>query len=568
VEHIRIDGHLFAEMIFAGAQNLKKNAKRVDDLNVFPVPDGDTGTNMTLSFTSGANELRKNLSEHLGKAVQALSKGLLMGARGNSGVILSQLFRGFGKAVSDKAYVDAIGFAEALQEGVETAYKAVMKPVEGTILTVSKEAAKAGLIKAKRENNITLVMNEVLKAAKEALERTPQQLPILRQVGVVDAGGQGLVYVYEGFLSVLRGETKTEDEIVAANLHTLDDLADAAHDQLPAQANMRPEEIEFGYCTEFIINLDKTYKGKFDEKEFREQMSKFGDSLLVISDEELVKVHIHAEYPGDVLSFAQKYGHFKKIKIENMREQLQTILDEEVHKESVTSQAQEINKSQSREKAPIGILAVAAGEGLEEIFKSLGVDALIHGGQTMNPSTEDIVKAIAEANAESILILPNNGNIIMAAEQAKELVDIPVEVVPTKTIPQGIAACIAFDPTQDLKTNAEQMGRAAKQVTTGLITHAVRDSKFGDLEIKEGDYLGIKEKDIVAAEQDLNLVCTKLIQNLINDETSVVTIIYGEEASPEMTDQLTEFISSNYPDIEVEVHYGGQPVYTYIFSIE
>lgn len=491
MEHKQIDGHLFAQMVFAGAEHLKANSKKVDDLNVFPVPDGDTGTNMTLSITSGANELKKNATDHLGKAAQALSKGLLMGARGNSGVILSQLFRGFGKAVSEMANMDAQSFAHALQQGVDAAYKAVMKPVEGTILTVAKEAAKAAVEKAKRESDITVVMAEVLRTSKEALARTPQQLAILKEVGVVDAGGQGLVHVYEGFLAILRGEEVSMLQDYGSSSASQHDLTEMAHDHLPAQANMRPEDIEFGYCTEFIIDLNDQYAGSFAEDSFREAMSQFGDSLLVISDDELVKVHIHAEYSGEVLSYAQQYGHFKKIKIENMREQLETIHEE------VQSKAGHAEEVPPVKKQPYAILAVAAGDGLEEIFKSLLVDVIIRGGQTMNPSTEDIVRAAEQVNAEKIIILPNNSNIIMAAEQAKELINVPTEVIPTKSIPQGISALIAFDQSNDLEQNKNQMLDAIAQVKTGQVTHAVRDSKFGDLEIKEGDFLGIVEKDIV-----------------------------------------------------------------------
>lgn len=564
MEYTKIDGHLFAQMIFAGADYLKINSKRVDDLNVFPVPDGDTGTNMTLSITSGANELRKNASANLGTAAQSLSKGLLMGARGNSGVILSQLFRGFGKAVSEFAEIDAGQFAHALQQGVDAAYKAVMKPVEGTILTVAKMAAKAAIEKVKKESNITLIMQEVVQAAKVALAKTPDQLPILKEVGVIDAGGQGLVYVYEGFLAVLRGEEVPELAEDMTKKFTLDEITDMAHDHLPAQANMRPEDIEFGYCTEFIIGLNEVYAGTFAEDSFRESISRFGDSLLVISDDELVKVHIHAEYPGEVLSFAQQYGHFKKIKIENMREQLETI-HEEVR---TTNQPTNERRKESDFKQPYAILAVAAGPGLEEIFKSLDVDVIIRGGQTMNPSTEEIVRAAEQVHAEKIIILPNNSNIIMAAEQAKELLEIPTEVIPTKSIPQGIAALISFDPSADLIHNKTLMSQALSQVKTGQVTHAVRDSKFGDIEINEGDFLGINEKDIVVAEPDLISVSQKLITTMIDDETSVVTIIYGEEATEEMAEELKAYISSNFPDVEVEVHYGGQPVYTFLFSVE
>lgn len=560
MEHFKIDGQLFSQMVQAGAERLKANSKKVDDLNVFPVPDGDTGTNMTLSITSGVNEMLKKTTSHIGEAAQALSKGLLMGARGNSGVILSQLFRGFGKAVTDFSEIDAKQFADALYQGVEAAYKAVMKPVEGTILTVAKEAAKAAVEKARREKNVTAIMSEALKVAKEALAKTPEQLPILKQVGVVDSGGQGLVFVYEGFLSALHGEvTISETPVISSSV---DSLGDIAHEDLPAQANMRPEDIVFGYCTEFIIGLNDTYRGVFNEGAFRQSMDKFGDSLLVISDDELVKVHIHTEYPGEVLSFAQQYGHFKKIKIENMREQLVSIHEE------VKDRGDNTNAETSAVKQPYALVAVAAGDGLEEIFKSLDVDVVIKGGQTMNPSTEDFVRAIEKVNAERIIILPNNSNIIMAAEQATQIIDTPAVVVPTKTIPQGISALIAFDPTADLEENKSQMTESIASVKSGQVTYSIRDSKFGGVEIKEGDFIGILEKDIVASDANMHTVAEQLIAAMLDEDSSVLTIIYGEGATEESSEQLAEYAKTNYPNVEVEVHYGGQPVYSYIFSVE
>lgn len=560
MEHLKIDGQLFSQMVQAGAERLKENAKKVDDLNVFPVPDGDTGTNMTLSITSGVNELKKKTTSHIGEAAQALSKGLLMGARGNSGVILSQLFRGFGKAVTELSEIDAKQFADALHQGVEAAYKAVMKPVEGTILTVAKEAAKAAVEKARRERNVTAVMNEALRAAKEALAKTPEQLPVLKQVGVVDSGGQGLVFVYEGFLSVLRGEAVPKETSISTP--SLESLGEIAHDDLPAQANMRPEDIVFGYCTEFIIGLNDTYQGAFDEGAFRQSMDKFGDSLLVISDDELVKVHIHTEYPGEVLNYAQQYGHFKKIKIENMREQLVSIHEEVKERGEVRTVEEPVAKQ------PYAIVAVAAGDGLGEIFKSLGVDVVIKGGQTMNPSTEDFVRAIEQVQAERIVILPNNSNIIMAAEQATQMVDAAAVVIPSKTIPQGISALIAFDPSADLEENRVQMTEALTVVKSGQVTYSIRDSKFGDVDIKEGDFIGILEKDIVASDANLQTTAEKLLSTMLDEDASVLTIIYGEGASEESSEQLAEYAKTLYPNVEVEVHFGGQPVYSYIFSVE
>ncbi|MBE3554080.1 MAG: DAK2 domain-containing protein [Thermicanus sp.] len=582
MKHSEIDGYLFARMVVGAATHLKQNKKKVDDLNVFPVPDGDTGTNMTLSLTSGVNEMEKSPSPHIGKVAQALSKGLLMGARGNSGVILSQLFRGFGKAIADQSTIGALEFANALQQGVETAYKAVMKPVEGTILTVAKEAAKEALMRAKREKDLPLLMKDVLRAAKEALARTPEQLPILKQVGVVDSGGQGLVFVYEGFLAVLAGEElESENEGVLQDLSIADDLTEIAHERLPAQVGMRPEEIEFGYCTEFIIGLNKLYQGNFDEALFRTHLSQYGDSLLVISDDELVKVHIHAEHPGEVLSYAQQYGDFKKIKIENMREQLGAILDREGGKKEREDQMETAGNegephpapnppltSEPENRSPYALVAVAAGEGLEEIFRSIGITELIRGGQTMNPSTEEIVHAIEKLNADHVFILPNNSNIIMAAEQAKELVHVPVTVIPTKTIPQGIAAAIAFDPFASPTENEERMNDALSRVKTGQITYAVRDSKFGEVEIKEGDYLGIREKEIVISDPDLSHVAKGLISQMVGKEDSILTLITGEGVEAALVDELVSFVHKEYPDLEVERQYGGQPVYLFLFSVE
>lgn len=583
-----IDGLLFAQMMMRAAVHLRENKKKVDDLNVFPVPDGDTGTNMTLSLTSGVKEMEKVPSADLGKVTQALSRGLLMGARGNSGVILSQLFRGFGKAVERKASINNVEFAAALQNGVEMAYKAILKPVEGTILTVAKEAAKAAQANGKRVKDIVSLMEITLEAAKEALARTPEQLPVLKQVGVVDSGGQGLVYVYEGFLFALKGEPMSEVHH-ETSITMKDDLSEIAHDQMPAQLGMRPEDIQFGYCTEFIVGLNGDYRGKFDETLFRTHLSQFGDSLLVISDDELVKVHIHAEHPGEVLSYAQQYGDFKKIKIENMREQLETILEQEVKlptesapllqgNEGVPSFIDEdgegesftspLPEPKSEEKPDYALVAVAAGEGLKKIFHSIGITEIIPGGQTMNPSTEEIVKAIEKICAKHIFVLPNNGNIILAAEQARELVEVPVTVIPTKTIPQGIAAALRFDPGADAAKNEEMMREALGQVKTGQITYAIRDSQFGNVNIKEGDYLGIREKEILFSDPDLIAVAKNLIEKLVEEGDSILTIIVGESVSEDQTDQLISFVKERYPELEVEKQYGGQPVYLFLFSVE
>lgn len=576
-----IDGLLFARMMLRAASHLRENKKKVDDLNVFPVPDGDTGTNMTLSLTSGIQEMEKVPSAHIGKVSQALSRGLLMGARGNSGVILSQLFRGFGKAIEHKSSIQTMEFAMALQAGVEMAYKAIMKPVEGTILTVAREAAKAAITRGKSKKDILSLMELVLEAAKEALAKTPEQLPILKQVGVVDSGGQGLVYVYEGFLLALKGEPVEEERERKETISFSADLTEVAHEASPAQMGMRPEDIEFGYCTEFIVGLNQAYRGKFDEMLFRTHMSQFGDSLLVISDDELVKVHIHTEHPGDVLSYAQQYGDFKKIKIDNMREQLGSILsshadDSMLHPSSPTStdgiheegEGNETFRQEEEEIPPYALVAVAAGEGLQKIFRSIGITEVIPGGQTMNPSTEEIVKAIEKIKAQHLFVLPNNSNIIMAAEQAKELVETPVTVIPTKTIPQGMAAAIAFDPDASAEENERRMVEALSRVKTGQITYAIRDSQFGDVKIKEGDYLGIREKDILLSDQDLVTVAKGLIEKLVDEHDSILTMIVGEGVEESTTEAILSYVQEKYPELEVEKQYGGQPVYLFLFAVE
>lgn len=564
MDYQKIDGQLFAQMVLAGAKNLQKHVKDVDGLNVFPVPDGDTGTNMNLSLTSGVNELKKNNSNHLGEVANALAKGLLMGARGNSGVILSQLFRGFSKYVQSFAEIDSKKFAEALKQGVDTAYKAVMKPVEGTILTVSREAAEEAIKVARKQANITIVMEEILRKGYESLKKTPDLLPVLKEVGVVDAGGQGLLYVYEGFLSVLKGEEiqVQESEPVATDNQN---LADFAHEQHPVQAKLSTDEIEFGYCTEFIIGLNEEIKANqsFSEAAFREKISQFGDSLLVVADDEIVKVHIHSEEPGSVLNFAMQYGSLHKIKIDNMREQHSHILMDNDLADDVDNQ-QPIEQSPQ----PFGLIAVAMGDGIVDIFKSLGVDVVISGGQTMNPSTEDILNAINEINADNYIILPNNSNIILAAEQAQSLVDKPIAVIPSKSIPQGIAAMLAFNPTLALAENKQLMSEALKNVKTGQVTFAVRDSKFDELEIKEGNFIGLAEGKIISTAEDLLETAYQLLLNMLDEDDEILTIIYGEDIEYDQVKQLEEKILVQYPDLEIEIHNGGQPLYSFIFSIE
>lgn len=546
-----LDGIKFAEMVQMGAHHLFQNANYVDSLNVFPVPDGDTGTNMNLSMTSGAKETEHSASEHIGKTAQALSKGLLMGARGNSGVILSQLFRGFGKFIEKEATIDAKGFAGAFQAGVDTAYKAVMKPVEGTILTVAREAAKKGVEVAETENDIIAVMEAFTAEAKASLERTPELLPVLKEVGVVDSGGQGLLFVYEGFLASLKGEPLPEK-----NEATLDDLINAEHHR--AQDFMNTADIEFGYCTEIMVRFEEG-KEPFSEEQFRNELNPLGDSLLVISDEEIAKVHIHSEQPGAVLAMGQKYGSLIKIKVDNMREQHSAIVGEN---NRATTTVKKV------EKHPYAIVTIAMGEGVAELLRSIGASYVIEGGQTMNPSTEDIVKAVQEIGADKVLILPNNKNIVMAAEQAVELLDIEAAVVPTKTIPQGMAAILSFNPEATVDINQAAMTEAFANVKTGQVTYAVRDTSIDGIQILKDDFMALAEGKIVLSTPALKDAAEKVITDLVDENAEIVTVIYGEDTTEESASELVKFIEENYPEVEIELFNGKQGLYPYIISVE
>ncbi|KIQ95853.1 hypothetical protein LH47_00086 [Anoxybacillus thermarum] len=547
-----LDGKRFAQMVLQGATHLANNAKTVDALNVFPVPDGDTGTNMNLSMTSGAKEVKNHVSDHIGKVASALAKGLLMGARGNSGVILSQLFRGFAKAIEQKSEINSKEFAAALEAGVQTAYKAVMKPVEGTILTVAKDAAKRATTVAKKETDMIVVMTEVLKEAKASLKRTPDLLPVLKEVGVVDSGGQGLVFVYEGFLAALKGETIAESEALS-----MEQLVRTEHHR-NVQSHLSADNIEFGYCTEFMVKFEqeKVAKHPFQEETFRQDLSRFGDSLLVIADDELVKVHIHAEQPGEVLTYAQRYGSLINIKIENMREQHANIVHENMP------------QPKKQERLPYGIVTVAMGGGIAELFKSIGAHAVIEGGQTMNPSTEDIVKAIEEVNAQTVFVLPNNKNIILAAQQAASVASCDVVVIPSKTVPQGMTALLSFHPSATKEENEEAMTEALHRVKTGQVTFAVRDTNIDGVEIAKDDYMGIADGKIVVSHKELMHVVETLLSHIISEEDEIVTILSGEDATDEQTAHVVQWIEKQFPEVEVETHHGGQPLYPFIFAIE
>ncbi|MEK5206531.1 DAK2 domain-containing protein [Psychrobacillus sp. FSL H8-0510] len=548
-----INGIQFADMVQMGAHHLFQNADYVDALNVFPVPDGDTGTNMNLSMTSGAKETAAHTHEHIGKTAQALSKGLLMGARGNSGVILSQLFRGFGKSIEQLDVLNAKQFADALNYGVETAYKAVMKPVEGTILTVAKDSARKAVEVSEDVDDIRELMEAIVDEAKKSLDRTPDLLPVLKEVGVVDSGGQGLVFVYEGFLASLKGEALPSKTVGSS----MDDLVSAEH-HMNVQGFMDTADIEFGFCTEFMVRFEEGKKS-FDETAFRNDLSEYGDSLLVISDDEIAKIHIHSETPGEVLTYGQQYGDLIKIKIENMRQQHTEIVGEGYSTGAATKKT---------EVHPYAIVTVAMGTGVSELLKSLGASAVIEGGQTMNPSTEDIVKAVQSVGAERVLILPNNKNIVMAAEQAAEILGIEAAVVPTKTIPQGMAAILAFNPQATVEENKNNMTEAYAHVKTGQVTFAVRDTSIDGVEIKKDDFMALAEGKIVLSKPSLKEVTTSLIKSLMDEESEIVTVIYGEDVSAEDANEFAAFIEAHYKDIEVEVYNGKQPLYPYILSVE
>ncbi|SFA74741.1 MULTISPECIES: DAK2 domain-containing protein [unclassified Bacillus (in: firmicutes)] len=555
-----INGKRFAEMVIQGANHLAANANYVDALNVFPVPDGDTGTNMNLSMTSGAKEVKNNVQDHIGKVGAALSKGLLMGARGNSGVILSQLFRGFSKTIETKAEISAKDFAAALDFGVETAYKAVMKPVEGTILTVAKDSAKKGVLAAAKSDDIIYVMEEVLKEANASLKRTPDLLPVLKEVGVVDSGGQGLVFVYEGFLAELKGEKLPDSPSV---MPRMDELVSAEHHK-SVQSHMNTEDIEFGYCTEFMVKFEnEKLAGKpFKEETFRQDLSKHGDSLLVIADEDVVKVHIHAEHPGNVLNYAQGYGSLINLKIENMRQQHTNIVGET--QTPLVSGMPEKKK----EMQEYGIVTVSMGSGIADLFRSIGAHEVIEGGQTMNPSTEDIVKAVENVNAKKVFILPNNKNIIMAAQQAAQVIGENAVVIPSKTVPQGLTALLAFNPGADIEANTEVMTEALQNVKTGQITYAVRDTSIDGIEIAKDDFMGIADGKIVLKNSDKLTAAQELLATMLDEDSEILTILQGEGVSAEEVDSLVEFVEEKFEDVEIEVHNGKQPLYSFIFAIE
>ncbi|HCY6409064.1 TPA: fatty acid kinase catalytic subunit FakA [Staphylococcus aureus] len=545
----KINGKLFADMIIQGAQNLSNNADLVDSLNVYPVPDGDTGTNMNLTMTSGREEVENNLSKNIGELGKTFSKGLLMGARGNSGVILSQLFRGFCKNIESESEINSKLLAESFQAGVETAYKAVMKPVEGTILTVAKDAAQAAIEKANNTEDCIELMEYIIVKANESLENTPNLLAVLKEVGVVDSGGKGLLCVYEGFLKALKGE-KVEAKVAKI------DKDEFVHDEHDFHGVINTEDIIYGYCTEMMVRFGKNKKA-FDEQEFRQDMSQFGDSLLVINDEEIVKVHVHTEYPGKVFNYGQQYGELIKLKVENMREQHREVIRKEQHTAKL-----------KMETVETAIITISMGEGISEIFKSMGATHIISGGQTMNPSTEDIVKVIEQSKCKRAIILPNNKNILMASEQAASIVDAEAVVIPTKSIPQGISALFQYDVDATLEENKAQMADSVNNVKSGSLTYAVRDTKIDGVEIKKDAFMGLIEDKIVSSQSDQLTTVTELLNEMLAEDSEILTVIIGQDAEQAVTDNMINWIEEQYPDVEVEVHEGGQPIYQYFFSVE
>ena len=555
-----LDVEAFISMLEVGGNRLSENAEYVNSLNVFPVPDGDTGTNMNLTYTSGIERVIKQHSDTVGEVGEDLAKGLLMGARGNSGVILSQLFRGFAKAIEGKTTIEAKDLANAFQRGIDTAVKAVMKPVEGTILTVARDSAAAGMQKAEQTDDIIEVMTAVLEEAQTSLENTPNLLPVLKEVGVVDSGGQGLVYIYHGFLESLTGESipvKSADPNKA-------NVTELAHQEnfFNTSHSVASEDIHYGYCTEIMVKIGEgeTVTDEFDYDTFRNHLDGIGDSLLVVSDDEIVKVHVHTETPGEVMNYGQKFGSLVKIKVDNMRLQHDDILDGKGSNQAESTPA--------AERTNLAIIAVAAGEGIENLFKDMGVKSIISGGQTMNPSTNDILDAINKANADNVIILPNNKNIIMAANQAVEVSEIPAAVVETKYISQGLTAMLGYNADGTLEDNKAAMIAEMANVSSGQVTVAVRDTTVDGLEIHKDHFMGIIDGKIVSEDADLVKETINMINQMIDEDKELVTLIFGEETDQATAELIAEAVEEANEDIEVEIVDGGQPVYHFLASVE
>lgn len=541
-------------MIQVGANHLAQYRDTINKLNVFPVPDGDTGTNMNLSMTSGVKEMKKYTMNSLKKQINGFTRGLLMGARGNSGVILSQLFRGFSSIDLEKDELQIDDFTNALNEGVNIAYNSVTNPVEGTILTVAKDMAKEATARTKDQAGIVSYLEAVVNEAKNSLARTPDLLPVLKEVGVVDSGGKGLVVIYEGFLAALKGE-----EVPVVQEETFEEMIDIEHEE-SVQSFVSVDSIEHGYCTEFFVQLneEKLANESFNEEEFRVNLSELGDSLLVASDSELVKVHIHTEEPGEALSLAQNYGDLVNIDIENMREQ---------YKEIVAAQEEPINELNE----PTGnytVITVAQGDGLKKMFQSIGATEIIDGGQTMNPSTEDFLRLIEKQQTDHTFILPNNKNILLSANQAIELTDKNVTVIPTVTVPQGIQALFEFDQDVEVSDNIDCMTDVIEDVKTGLVTYATRDTTINNITMKQNDFIGLNDETIIVAKNTRLDAVKALIEDIVDGDDEIITIFSGEDVASDELEELENYIEQTNLDIDAEFHQGDQPIYSYILMIE
>lgn len=556
-------------MFLAGAKNLDAKKEWINELNVFPVPDGDTGTNMSMTIMSAAKEVSALENPDMKSLAKAISSGSLRGARGNSGVILSQLFRGFAKVIAEYDVIDVNVLCDALQKAVETAYKAVMKPKEGTILTVAKGGADKALELVDETDDLVFFIEEVIKEADLVLAKTPDMLPVLKQAGVVDSGGQGLVQVLKGGLDALLG--KEIDYTIEGAAPKKQTAESASNPYIDAQAN---QEIKFTYCTQFLIMLDKPFSSK-KENEFKSYLESIGDSIVVVADDEIVKVHVHTNDPGMAMQRALTYGSLTTIIIENMKlerdEKVSAMKEKEMQAAGFPEDKTEETAEEKTQEEPkeMGFISVSIGEGINEIFRGLGVDYIIEGGQTMNPSTEDMLNAIEKVNAKNIFILPNNKNIILAANQAVSLVeDKNIFVIPTRTVPQGITALINYIPESSAEDNAKRMTEELDNVKTGQVTYAVRDTVIDDKQIRQGDYMGIGDKTILSVGADMEAVTKDMVAQMLDEESSIICIYYGAETDEEAANKLAEDIQEDNPDVEIEVHFGGQPIYYYVISVE
>ncbi|WP_283588141.1 DAK2 domain-containing protein [Limosilactobacillus viscerum] len=563
----------FGKMVQAAADKLNKQAEFINSLNVFPVPDGDTGTNMASSMASGAKYEREASSDKVGDLSAALAKGLLMGARGNSGVILSQIFRGFAKGAAGKTKLNAQDFVDAYANGAKVAYKAVMKPTEGTILTVVRESAQAGLNKIKETDDLLEIMHTIYEASKKALKKTPDLLPVLKEVGVVDSGGQGLVYVLEAFDESLSGKEVEKGEDYKPDKAEVDEMVNAM-DHQSVQGKLDPADIKYTYCTQMLVRIGKGKQvtKKFDYDTFYNYLAKLGDSLLVLSDDQVVRVHVHTEHPGKVLSWGQEFGDLQTIEIHNMVWQQEEIMEHDEEEgngdDTLTETPVERAKKDQEEQVDTAVIAVASGDGIIKLLKSLGVTHIISGGQTMNPSTQDIVDAINNSGAKKALVLPDNGNIFMTAEQAAEVADIPTAVVHAKTIAQAMSALLEYNPEEELQANQRNMEANLASVASGEVTHAVRDTTIDGKEIKQNDYLGIVDGKIIVTNPDLEQAAIEMVKKMLDEDSEIVTILYGEDGNEETAEAIKAAVEEVDDELDVQIYEGGQPVYPYLISVE